>query len=157
MTLQGVQPTLQRIYVAAPRAGHDWTYTIPAGTWMRLLAAFGTLTTSSTVATRYAGAAVHDSAGVAIGGMEIPSPGAITASLVQKLLLMRSHVWDAAGYLGNEQQTGAINFPSLPLPPGYLITSSTPGMQPGDRYSRITLWVEQWSSQPAFDGGGVVT
>jgi hypothetical protein len=157
MTLPGVQPTLQRIHVAAPAAGNDWTYEIPTGTWLRLLTAFATLTTCSTVATRYAGAAIYDSTGTKIGGMEIPSPGAITAGFVQKLLVMRAYVWDAAGYLGNTQQTGAINFPSLPIPPRYLISSSTPGMQPGDQYSSIELWVELWSSQPAFDSGAVVT
>jgi hypothetical protein len=157
MTLPGVEPTFSRIRIAAPAPGNDWTYTIPSGTWIRLLAAFATLTTSSTVATRYAGAAVYDTAGVKIGGMEVPSPGSITASLTQKLLFMRAHVWDAAGYLGNNQQTAAINFPSVPIQPNYRISSSTPGMQPGDEYSTIQLWVQQWSAQPLFDSGAVIT
>jgi hypothetical protein len=149
----GTNPAiLQRLTIAQPRAGSDWSYTIPSGTWQRLLTAAGTLTTSSVTANRYAGLRILDSRGTRIGEMQETS--AVTASVVQKVTYSRSINWNQGGTAGDDLRTVAVTIPALILLPGYQIQSVTPNLQSGDRYSAIQVLCELWNTLPLFDVPG---
>jgi len=138
-------PTLVAVTVAAPFAGADWAYTIPAGVWARLLTGFCTLATSSTVANRLPGLQLQNATPAVIGkGI---TNTAITANLTPAITYARAAGWTLAG------GTVGVNLsmPALILPPGYTIGSITPLLQAGDQYSAIQLLFEEWTSLPLFD------
>ncbi|HEV3136146.1 MAG TPA: hypothetical protein VG348_15765 [Acidimicrobiia bacterium] len=141
-----------RVTIAAPSAGADWSYTIPASIWARLLSGFTTLTTSSTVANRYAGIIESDANGVEIGELQVAT--AITASLVERISYGHSSQW--ATIAASPAGTVAVQavFPSFPIPPGYTIGSKTVGLAAGDQYSSIQLLFEEWTAAPLLDSPG---
>ena len=138
-------PTEQRISVAAPAAGNDWSYTVPSNAWLRLVSGFATLMTSPTAANRYPGTVVTDSSSVEVGELE-NSP--ITASITQKIVYTISHNWQTGG---SNRWTLFLALPYFVFSPGYTVGSITPNLQSGDRYSGIELLFERWTSQPFVD------
>jgi hypothetical protein len=140
-------PTERRITVAPPSPGSDWSYTVPPGTWLRLLSGSATLMTSSAAAYRYPGTMVNDARGGEVGELE---SSAVTANVTQQLVYTISHNWQTGG-AAFVKVTLSLSLPYFVLPPGYILGSVTPNLQRDDRYSKIELLFEEWTSQPYFD------
>jgi hypothetical protein len=143
---------LQRLTIDSPPPGNDWSYTVPAGTWLRLLTGAATLTTSSTAANRRPGLRLLDSQGTKIGEME--ETAAVPASIVQKVTYSRSTGWNQGGIAGDSLRTVAVTLPALILLPGYTLQSLTPSLQPDDQYSATETLCETWTMEPLFDVPG---
>lgn len=135
--------------VAAPPAGSDWSYTVPAGRVQRLLAAFGTLVTSASVSNRNQGYKLS-----APGPMEVAEYNAnlaVTASSTQKVL------WGALQAVAPAEANAAfggsvlVGIPNIILTAGYIWASLTANLQAGDQWSAITLLIEDWGNQPGVD------
>lgn len=142
----------QRLTVAAPAAGAEWSYTVPAGTWVRWLEAFGTLTTSATVANRYPGWRLFDNAGAQIGGAALAI--AATASTTGiRLCQSRGNSFQGIGNPDGVRDV-KLDHPGQILAPGYQVQSYTQGLQATDQYSSVQVLLETWTIEPTYDGLG---
>lgn len=157
MTLPaGLQaPTRTKVTVSQPAAGADWSYTVPAGTWLKLMSGLTTLTCSATTAQRNPGTIITDGTKT-IGRLEYQTSGANPkASSVCQISYVTSHNWQVAG---NAQIPAngplCLSLPPFVLPPGYVIGSVTPNLQAGDQYSAVTLIFGSWTQAPYIDAYG---
>jgi hypothetical protein len=138
---------LNRVSVANPAAGADWTYTLPTGYYYRLLAGSMTFTTSATVANRLVMPEIRDAGGAVLWrGM---SQGAIAASSSGR------HSWTQVGVPHAIQATGSAQTVALPdfwIPGGYVLRPLTLAIDAADQYSTIELLFERTDSIPASTG-----
>lgn len=125
--------------VASPAAGQEWSVTVPGGVVWYAASVVATLTASAAVATRQIRLTVADGTTLFC---RIPSASSITAG--QQALLN----WLAgAGYsLNAGTGIGQLNtLPPFPMPGGTVIASLTAGIDAGDQWSAIALYVIELS------------
>lgn len=131
---------VQFITVATPAAGAEIVQAIPAGEAWRVLALFGRLTTSATVATRYADLRLDRSTALNQNYFRDGIVSGQAASLF----------WDYTWALGcsvvvNNTGNGRVlrPFPDLIMRQNEVISTLTLNLQAGDQWSLIQLLVEK--------------
>lgn len=139
---------------AAPAAGAEWTYTVPAGQSLSVETLQFSLTTSATVANRTVQVIIDD------GANELwrwVSPNVQAASATVEYVGAQSSV--EYGAVRNNVQ--AFELPSIVLGPGYRIRTLTVNIQVGDQYTAQRLAeliaqsvtaVQRWPDVPLQSG-----
>lgn len=128
---------LQRVTVATPAAGADWTITVPAHTRWRVTAGTATLTTSATVANRIAQVKLDDGATAYFFGQ--PNQ-VVPASQTVSVNISRT----SAPAATNNPNVSTLLPPESLIPSGHRISSSTTNIQAADTYTAISIFVEEW-------------
>lgn len=132
--LVGIQNIVK---VTTPAAGADWTYTLPAGYFYRIVGGSALFTTSAVVANRFAALQVTDGVNVLY---TVPNPNAIVTTLAVALTYSQAGV---TAYVAGTKPNGNVPAPSVWLPPGYIVSSYTSNIDVSDTYTKVVLWLEQ--------------
>lgn len=125
------------VTVPQPAAGADWSVSVPGGRQWRVQSLRALLTTSAAVATRTPRLSYSDGTTIWWEGGD---PAGYAASLVGRLCFIP---------LGSINNTGGQGVPTQdPLPdlwlvPGTVISVTTGGLDVGDQWSGIALFVEE--------------
>jgi hypothetical protein len=123
--------------ITTPGAGADWSFTVPAGMRLRVIAISGTLVTAVAVANRNVDLVLDD--GVTVYA-EIPSGASQIASLTN------DYSWIDSGPPGTIFDNQVV----LPLPANYIvppnhrIRSETTGIQGADQWSNLNMLAIEW-------------
>lgn len=131
--LDGIQNVVP---IPTPAAGSDWTYTLPAGYYYRVLSGYAMFTTSATVANRSIGIKLTDGNRTLFTGR---ATTAFTAGLAIDVGYGQGKSISNGGAAG---LTVMSFFPEAWFPPGYVLSSSTVNIQATDTYTLVTLWLE---------------
>lgn len=129
----------QLITISNPAAGSDWTFSAGNNAYM-VHTVYAVLTTSATAATRTVRIAQQQ------GGV---NGGIWAAQQTQLANLARSYSISSSVPSAADVSTIPIVAPAVfdvLIPPGGSLLSSTVGIQAGDQWSNIALYVEQFPS-----------
>lgn len=124
--------------IANPAAGADFSVTVPAGEQWILRSMAAVLATSAAAATRTPVLLIMDGS------------GNVSMAAGQGDAMAASTTWTWSFYPGatdlgvSTSPAHAPIPPDLRLPPGYVIKSSTAGLQAGDQWSAIALMIERF-------------
>lgn len=134
---------LRTIKVATPAAGAEFVVPVEGGRVWRPIAVRGLLTTGVAVANRIVNLVVTDGNDAL---MTLPNQGPQVASQVD------AYTW-AEGFVGPTGTIGAVGsaatgMPTLALPAGYTLRSSTLALDVADQWSSVTVFVEEALAQP---------
>jgi len=124
--------------IGNPNPGSEWLYTVPGGSMIFVIGGYAQLTTSATVANRFPGSAVLIDSTTVWGPQ---SATAITATGTANITYTSGL---SALVAPTNVQGGMIPFPNSPMLDGYVFGSLTAGLQAGDTYTKVALWVEQY-------------
>ena len=125
------------VTVKAPGNGSDWTQVVPGGEQWRVLLARSILTASAVVANRVVRWTVQSADGI-IG--EVESSAAQVASATVRYTFIGGAYAAQAGQSAGRPSLGV---PLLWLPSGFVFGVATSGLDAGDSWSNIVLWVER--------------
>lgn len=135
-------PFVHQITVPNPGVGAEWRLTASGQGTLRVVAARALLTTSAVVANRLAALTISDGTDLFA---TIPAPAAITASKAGIVSTM-------AGAPSVGATDGPLLYPSPTdgwvLLPGWSIGSLTAGLDVGDQWSAIRMYVVEYPTGP---------
>lgn len=131
------------IYLPAPAAGAQWSYTVDGRYFERVISIFALFQTSAVVANRFPLVRIMDANGSIIA--EVPLGATIVAGTLLTGCLMLAAPSFATG------AGGAVNgfFPDILLPPGWSISTSVTNMDVGDQWSNIRLLMQRFPNDAA--------
>lgn len=127
---------------APPLAGVEASITVPGGVIWHPLAITATLTSDAVVANRVPQLVLDD-------GNTIVAR--IAGGQAQAASLAATYTWIVGGaFSGGTVALGAITvaLPDLALSPGYRLRTITAGLDAGDTYTGLVLWVEELLELP---------
>lgn len=126
------------VFDITPAAGNDFIFTSTLSTRNKVLAVFGTFTTSAAVATRVVQIDVRDNLGQV--AYRLPAPSSQAASLVQSYAAAPGAPQQAL-----TNQVVNIELPvELKLAGGFVLRSTVSNIQAADAWSNVKIYVEQW-------------
>lgn len=131
---------IHTVQQANPTAGNDWVYTVPTGARQRLISLQATLTTSSAAANRNVSLIVDDGVNLY---WSADVGAAVVASTVEAITATGTNA--PTGVFPTTQSM--VMPPTLVMPAGHRIRSSTGNIQAGDQWSAIWLAIEEWLQQ----------
>jgi hypothetical protein len=130
---------VREIPVPSPTVGTDWSVSVPGGVTWEVLAVSAQLLTSAVVANRSPTLRFTDGTSVVV---RLASNSNATAS--------QSSQWSWSRLLGASYSTGlntgsSLPLPDVPLQPAWVLSSSTVGIDVGDQWSSVLVYVREWS------------
>lgn len=131
------------VYIPAPAAGANWSFTGDGRYFTRVLAITNRFATSAVVANRFPSMQLTDTNGVVISS--VSAGGSIPASTSVTPYLM---VGGPAYANGNVGATFGF-LPDLLIPPGWVWQSSAANLDVGDQFSNVVLLVQRFPNDAA--------
>lgn len=135
---------IRTVRVPQPAAGADWSFTIPGGSVMHVRAIRAALVTSAVVANRRPVLTITDGNDT-VAEVSVASSFTATQTASQSWLINVGAQLAGLGGNGNYAP-----LPDLWLPAGSVVSVVTAGIDAGDQWSAIRLWVWDFLTQP-FD------
>lgn len=123
------------VAVPSPSAGSEWSTSVPAGTSWSVRAVIAKLTASAVVANRAPAVTLSDGT-TTFARIGVSSVTSANNSTTYSLLHSLGYTQTSVG--ANNADSG---WPSLPLFSGATIASSTAGLDVGDQWSQVALYV----------------
>lgn len=136
------------VYLPNPAAGAEWSYTVDGRYYERLISVRFTFTASAAVADRFPVVHLADANGRVVAGYWAGS--GIKAGVVQTVTLSPGN--QVVSNYGPADVFGFL--PDLLVPPGWVWSSSTAGLDVADQISAITLVVQRFPNDTATISAG---
>ena len=138
--------------VVSPAAGANASFTVDGANYVRVLAARARLTTSATVANRFASLDYVDARGVVRGssGAGVAVPASQT-NVQHEWHYNRGSSTSGAGV----QTTSQLLFTFVP--PGFTVRFTVANIDATDQLSSLSLWLERWPTGPRGEQQGMIT
>lgn len=131
------------VYLQAPAAGAQWSYTVPGGFWARLVSVRQVLVTSAVVANRVARLQLRDANAVTITA--VAASGAVPAATT-----VATHNVLGAADVGNGVAPRSYGYlPSVLIPAGWSWGSQVAAMDAGDAFTTVTLVIQRFPDDAA--------